>query len=184
MRIPTPPSRIPNRKSRIPPRSFLALALASAFGVGYIPIAPGTLGSAVGLLLWLALPAAATAQAIAIGALLVVGSWSAGAAERHFGRSDPGQVVIDEVAGMLVTLFLNPVGWLGAIGAFVLFRIADIIKPFPANRLERLPGGIGVMADDLMAAVYANLALRLCIWSSSHLVIWSFIVQWTDSMTR
>ena len=62
--------------------------------------------------------------------------------------------------GMLITLFLNPVGWAGAAAAFLLFRIADIIKPFPADRLERIPGGVGVMADDAMAAVYANLALR------------------------
>ena len=82
-------------------------------------------------------------------------------AERHFGRTDPGQVVIDEVMGMLITLFLNPVGWKGAIVAFLFFRVADVIRPYPANRLERLHGGVGVMADDAMAAVYANLALRL-----------------------
>jgi phosphatidylglycerophosphatase A len=97
------------------------------------------------------------------------GSWAGGIAERHFGRTDPSQVVIDEVLGMLVTLFMNPVGWVGSIGAFLVFRAADIIKPFPANRLERLPGGLGVMADDLMAAVYANLFVRLCIWSFRHL---------------
>ena len=77
--------------------------------------------------------------------------------------------MIDEVAGMLVTLFLVPVGWAGAIGAFLLFRLSDIVKPYPANRLERLPGGLGIMADDVMAGVYANLALRLCLWS----LIWS-----------
>jgi hypothetical protein len=70
------------------------------------------------------------------------------------------QVVIDEVMGMLITLFLNPVGWLGAIAGFFLFRLFDVIKPYPANRLEQLHGGVGVMADDAMAAVYANLALR------------------------
>jgi phosphatidylglycerophosphatase A len=69
-------------------------------------------------------------------------------------------VVIDEVMGMLITLFMIPVGWPGAIAAFLLFRIADVIKPWPANRLERLHGGLGIMADDAMAAVYANLALR------------------------
>jgi phosphatidylglycerophosphatase A len=69
-------------------------------------------------------------------------------------------VVIDEVMGMLVTLFLNPVGWAGAVGGFLLFRIADVVKPFPANRLEQLSSGIGIMADDAMAGVYANLALR------------------------
>lgn len=142
------------------PRPFFALAIASALGVGYIPIAPGTFGSAVGLLLWWALPASVTTQGTAILLLLVVGSWSGGVAERHFARTDPPQVVIDEVLGMLVTLFVNPVGWMGAIGAFLLFRLADIVKPYPANRLERLPGGVGVMADDFMAAVYANLVLR------------------------
>jgi phosphatidylglycerophosphatase A len=72
--------------------------------------------------------------------------------------------VLDEVMGMWITLLLNPVGWQGAIIAFLLFRLVDVIKPYPANRLERLHGGVGVMADDGMAAVYANLALRTTIW--------------------
>jgi phosphatidylglycerophosphatase A len=100
-------------------------------------------------------------QALAIIAVVVAGVWSGGVAEHHFGRTDPGQVVIDEVAGMLVTLFLNPVGWPGAACGFLLFRVADILKPFPARRLERLPGGLGIMADDVMAGLYANLALRV-----------------------
>ena len=101
----------------------------------------------------------------------VAGSWSGSVAERHFGRTDPGQVVADEVMGMLITLFLNPVGWAGALVGFLLFRVADIVKPFPANRLERLPGGVGVMADDGMAAVYANLVLRLIIWLTGAVLI-------------
>jgi phosphatidylglycerophosphatase A len=121
-------------------------------------------------------------QALAIVVVVAAGVWSGGVAERHFGRTDPGQVVIDEVAGMLVTLFLNPVGWLGAVVAFVLFRAADIVKPFPARRFERLPGGFGIMADDVMAGVYANLALRVCIWASGHLAIWSFVLR--DQMPR
>jgi phosphatidylglycerophosphatase A len=140
-----------------------ALACATAFGAGYVPFAPGTVGSAAGLLLWAALPASPLVQSGAIVALFVLGSWSGSVAERHFGRTDPGHVVIDEVMGMLITLFLNPVGGWGVAVAFLLFRIADIIKPFPANRLERLPGGVGIMADDAMAAVYANLALRLAL---------------------
>jgi phosphatidylglycerophosphatase A len=115
------------------------------------------------------LPHAVGADALAIVALFIVGSWSGSVAERHFGKTDPGQVVVDEVMGMLITLFLNPVSWMGAFVGFVLFRVADVIKPFPANRLEALPGGVGVMADDAMAAVYANLALRACVWIS-HLV--------------
>jgi len=150
---------------------LLALAIATALGIGYVPVASGTFGSAFGLLLWWPMPHTWTIQAGAIAALFVVGSWSGSVAERHFGVSDPSQVVVDEVMGMLATLFLNPVGWAGAFVGFVLFRIFDVVKPYPANQLERLPGGVGVMADDLMAAIYANLALRICIWSFGHLVI-------------
>ena len=142
----------------------LALLVATVLGVGYAPVAPGTFGSAAGLVLWWILPTTIPVQAVAIIALFAVGSWSGNVAEHYYGRTDPGQVVIDEVMGMLITLFLNPVGWRGAIGAFVLFRLFDVIKPYPANRLERLHGGVGVMADDGMAAVYANLALRAALY--------------------
>ena len=152
-------------------RPFIALGLATVLGVGYARFAPGTFGSAVGLLLWAMLPASAVVQAVAIVTLFVLGSWSAGVAEGHFDCADPSQVVIDEVMGMLIALFLNPVGWAGAAGAFLLFRMADVIKPFPANRLERVPGGVGVMADDAMAAVYANLALR-AILALGRRLIW------------
>ncbi|HJZ71719.1 MAG TPA: phosphatidylglycerophosphatase A [Vicinamibacterales bacterium] len=138
----------------------VALVVATVCGVGYAPVAPGTFGSAAGLVLWWILPGAPAVQAAAIAALFVLGSWSGNVAERYYGRTDPGQVVIDEVMGMLITLFMNPVGWRGAIGGFFLFRLFDVIKPYPANRLERLHGGVGVMADDGMAAIYANLVLR------------------------
>ena len=112
----------------------------------------------------------AVAQLVTIVLLFAIGSWSGTVAERHFAMVDPPPVVIDEVMGMLLTLFMAPVGWRGALIGFFLFRVADVVKPFPAGRLERLPGGIGVMADDGMAAVYANLALRAAsaIW---HLTI-------------
>jgi len=139
----------------------VGLAVATVFGVGYAPVAPGTFGSAAGLLLWWLLPASPVVQGVTIVALFIAGSWSGNIAEHHFGRTDPGQVVIDEVMGMLITLFLNPVGWIGAFAGFLLFRVFDVIKPYPANRLEQLHGGVGVMADDGMAAIYANLVLRL-----------------------
>ena len=145
-------------------RPLVGLAVATVFGLGYAPIAPGTFGSAAGLLLWWLLPASAVVQGAAIVAIFAAGSWGGNIAERHFGRTDPGQVVIDEVMGMLITLFLNPVGWFGALAGFILFRIFDVIKPYPANRLEQLHGGIGVMADDAMAAVYANLVLRAALY--------------------
>jgi phosphatidylglycerophosphatase A len=150
----------------------VALALATSFGVGYAPVAPGTFGSMAGLLLWYAVPESSTVQLAVIAVLFALGSWSANVAERHFARTDPGPVVIDEVMGMLITLVLNPVGWLGAGAGFFWFRLFDVIKPYPASRLERLHGGVGVMADDAMAAVYANVALRVtlivaarCGWS-------------------
>lgn len=144
-------------------RPFLGLTIATVFGVGYAPLAPGTFGSAAGLVAWWLLPPSTVVQVAAIAAIFVAGSWAGSVAEGYFGRSDPGQVVIDEVMGMLITLFLNPVGWRGAIAGFFLFRIFDVIKPYPANRLERLHGGVGVMADDAMAAVYANLVLRVAL---------------------
>ena len=149
---------VPNRLRS--PVLSAALALATCFGVGYAPVAPGTFGSLAGLVLWVVLPHSIRVQAPVIVVIFAVGSWASGLAERHFRATDPAQVVIDEVMGMLVTLFMNPVGWLGAFAAFVLFRLFDVIKPYPADRLEHLAGGVGVMADDFMAAIYANIALR------------------------
>ncbi len=166
----------PSRTSG-PPRATssgdrLGLAVATVLGVGYAPVAPGTFGSAAGLLVWWLLPASTTVQLVAIVAIFVAGSWGGSIAERHFGRTDPGQVVIDEVMGMLITLFMNPVGWKGALAGFLLFRLFDVIKPYPANRLEHLHGGVGVMADDAMAAVYANLVLRAALYALGDRVIW------------
>jgi phosphatidylglycerophosphatase A len=152
-------------------RTRCGLAVATALGAGYAPKAPGTAGSAVGLLLWIALPKILWIQVLVLAVVAVVGSWAGTVAEAHFGRQDPGEVVIDEVAGMMVTLVLNPIaGPVWMLLAFGLFRAFDITKPFPVRRLERLPGGIGIMADDLAAGVYANLALRACIWAFGHLV--------------
>jgi len=150
--------------------TLAALAVATAGGAGYAPFAPGTAGSLVGLLVWWLLPRGALPQAIAIAGLFLAGCWSGSAAERHFRKTDPGQVVLDEVVGMLITLFMVPVGWRGAAAGFLLFRLFDIVKPPPANRLEHLAGGFGIMADDAMSAVYANLALRLSIWAYGHVV--------------
>jgi phosphatidylglycerophosphatase A len=148
----------------------VALAFATCLGVGYLPFAPGTFGSLAGLLLWAALPRSLPAQGIAIALSFGLGAWASSMAEHHFHATDPGPVVIDEVMGMLVTLFLIAVDWPGAILGFLWFRVFDVIKPYPANRLERLPGGVGIMADDFMAAVYANVALRATL-ASWNLVI-------------
>jgi phosphatidylglycerophosphatase A len=141
----------------------LALFVCTFAGVGYSPIAPGTAGSAAGLVVYAVLRlvgATPLVEAVVIGVIVAAGVWSGTLAERHFGTTDPGPGVIDEVAGMLVTLYALPAGWVLAIGGFFLFRVLDVFKPFPAQRLERLHGGLGMMADDLMVAAYGNLLLR------------------------
>jgi phosphatidylglycerophosphatase A len=140
----------------------VGLFVATCGYVGYAPIAPGTFGSALGLALFFLLQALGSTgvELTAIVVLFAVGIWSGTVAEHHFGGIDPGPVVIDEVAGMLITLAFLPVTVLGALVGFVVFRVLDVIKPWPAGRFEALPGGLGVMADDGMAAVYGNLAMR------------------------
>ncbi|HSG00287.1 MAG TPA: phosphatidylglycerophosphatase A [Vicinamibacterales bacterium] len=138
----------------------LAVLLATSGGAGYMPVAPGTAGSAVGVLAFLLVDNWDLGSLTALIAVVtVVGVWASGRAARHFGREDPGPVVIDEVAGQLVTFAGTGVGLMGVLAGFVIFRVFDIIKPWPAGRLEALPGGVGIMADDLMAGLYANLTL-------------------------
>jgi phosphatidylglycerophosphatase A len=129
-------------------------------------VAPGTVGSLAGLLVYLPLrwTGSPAVELLAIVVIFVVGALASTAAERHFGLIDPGPIVIDEVLGMLVTLALLPVSVTGALVGFVLFRVFDVIKPPPSNHLEALPGGWGVMSDDLMAAIYAQLTLRGLVW--------------------
>lgn len=139
----------------------LGVFIATCAHVGYAPVAPGTFGSAVGLVVYyLVRRQASTAVELgAIALILVVGLWSATEAEHHFGGIDPGPVVIDEVIGMLITLALHPVNVAGATVGFFVFRVLDVVKPWPARRLELLPGGFGVVLDDVMAGVYGNLLM-------------------------
>jgi phosphatidylglycerophosphatase A len=140
----------------------LAVFICSFGYIGIIPIAPGTFGAAAGLAVYLA------ARRLAVPYLelvLIVGLFVAGLVftrpcEEDLQCTDPGPIVIDEVMGMLITVFMIPVGWAGLLLGFLLFRALDVAKPFPARHLERLHGGLGVMSDDAMAAVYANLLLR------------------------
>ena len=143
-----------------------AVFLATVGYCGYFPIAPGTVGSAAGLVLYLVVWWAQSplVEVSLILGLFASGVWAGTIAERYFGGIDPGPIVLDEVVGMLVTLAFIPVGAWGAVAGFVLFRVFDVLKPFPARRLESLHGGLGVMADDAMAAIYANLSLRALLW--------------------
>jgi phosphatidylglycerophosphatase A len=144
----------------------LAVFIATAGYCGYFPVAPGTVGSAAGLIAYLLVWWAGSwiVEVGLIAVLFAVGVWAGTSAERFFGGIDPGPVVIDEVVGMLITLAFIPVGWSGALAGFLLFRMFDIFKPWPARSLERMHGGLGVMADDAMAALYSNISLRLLMW--------------------
>jgi phosphatidylglycerophosphatase A len=139
----------------------IGVFIATCAYVGYVPVAPGTFGSAIGLAVFYAVrhQRSTTVEVAAIVALMAVGLWSATEAEHHFGGIDPGPVVIDEVVGMLITLVFIPVNIAGAIVAFFVFRFLDVVKPWPARRLEQLPGGFGVVLDDMMAGVYGNIVM-------------------------
>jgi phosphatidylglycerophosphatase A len=146
---------------------FGAKLIATGFGSGYSPVAPGTAGSLVGVLLFLPLAGRPWPLQLAlVVAVTLVGMAAADRLARALGLKDPGLVVVDEIAGQWLSYLALPFTPLTALAGFVLFRVMDIVKPWPARDLERLPGGIGIVADDLAAGVYANLLLRvvLAIW--------------------
>jgi phosphatidylglycerophosphatase A len=129
--------------------------LASVFGAGYAPVASGTVGSFVTVVaIWL-LPLTPLRIAIALVVVTLIGIWSGSRVERLLGKKDPGVIVIDEVAGMLLSVILLPRTIPVLVTAFLLFRLFDIWKPFPARESQALTGGMGVMVDDLVAGVYA-----------------------------
>jgi phosphatidylglycerophosphatase A len=149
---------------------FIALSIAT-WGVGYLPLMPGTFGSLVGVgIFWLLTRTASgngliVAALIAIVAVTFAGIWAASRTEALAGRKDPGKVVVDEVAGQLISLFpLTLVAqWStsAVIVSFILFRLFDIFKPYPASRLEALKGGFGIMCDDLGAGVYGAIVTAI-----------------------
>ncbi|MDZ7330917.1 MAG: phosphatidylglycerophosphatase A [candidate division KSB1 bacterium] len=146
--------------------------VATGAGVGYFPIAQGTMGALLALILFGILPTPSPILFIlTIAVLMVAGVYSASVVEQEvvsrlgptLGR-DPGIIVIDEVVGMLIALIAIPKTTKLLIFAFVLFRIFDIVKPFPAQQSERLPGGWGIMMDDIIAGIYANLMIQFGRW--------------------
>ncbi|MGH7392186.1 MAG: phosphatidylglycerophosphatase A family protein [Candidatus Rokuibacteriota bacterium] len=137
----------------------VALAVATVGGAGYSPVAPGTAGSAVGaLILWL-VPFSRAGLVLFFIAVTAAGIWAAHRAERVLAAKDPGAIVIDEVAGMTLSVLLFPLTPGVLVAAFVLFRLCDVVKPPPARASQRLGGGVGVMIDDLIAGLYALGAL-------------------------
>ena len=170
-------------------KDYLALAIATC-GVGYLPLAPGTWGSLVGIGVFALVRGAAmklmfdaaaggnfnllqvyygvlAVELVAIIMITLAGIWAASRTEKLSGRKDPGKVVIDEVAGQFIALmpvpYLLGTAWWSAILAFVLFRFFDIVKPYPARRLESLESGLGIMADDIVAGVYAAIVVAVAV---------------------
>jgi phosphatidylglycerophosphatase A len=143
----------------------VATWIATGFGIGRVPFAPGTFGTLLGVVLYLALRELSAASYVVLVVLLFAGgAVVCRLAERQLGEVDHRAIVFDEVVGCLCTLWLAPAGWLWLAIGFGLFRLFDIWKPFPIRRLERLPKGIGVMADDALAGIYAFLILQALAW--------------------
>ena len=170
-------------------KDYLALAIATC-GVGYLPLAPGTWGSLVGigvyavvrgigLKLMFDLAAARNLtllhvysvtlmlELLAAVVISFIGIWAASRTEKLAGRKDPSKVVIDEVAGQFIALlpvpFLINEAWWAAILAFVFFRLFDIVKPYPARKFESLESGLGIMADDIVAGIYAAIVVAIAV---------------------
>jgi len=141
----------------------LALLVASNGGLGYAPVAPGTVGTLAGLpAFWLLAGLSPAAYLLALAALTSLAVWAAGVAGHHYGVVDDRRIVIDELAGYLVTVALLPWSWLTALLGFAWFRLFDILKPPPVNWIDRhCKNGFGVVFDDVAAGLYAALALRL-----------------------
>lgn len=142
-------------------RRRLATFVASVAYLGYSPFAPGTVGTLGALAVyWWLLPANHYVVMGVAAAATAAAVWAGGVAEEVWGKKDPGRVCVDEFAGYFVAVAFLPKTLAYAVFAFVLFRAFDVLKPFPAGRSQRLPRGWGIMADDVVAAVYANLILQ------------------------
>jgi phosphatidylglycerophosphatase A len=142
------------------PADVIAHVLSVWFGCGHVPIAPGTAGTAGAIPLYLLLrPHGPGVVAIAAAVVTVIGIWSSGRVERRLGIEDPQIVCIDEVAGVLITWIAAPMTTRALIAGFIAFRVFDQLKPWPANALQRLPGGPGIMLDDVAAGVWCAAVL-------------------------
>jgi phosphatidylglycerophosphatase A len=187
---------IPSPRAARSGRDYLALAIATC-GVGYLPLAPGTWGSLVGVgiylllqistfrfinvflppdsfLRFMPLPIFTATALILITVIILLGIWAASRTEKLSGRKDPGKVVIDEVAGQLIALLpivprIDP-GWMSIVVAFLLFRLFDNVKPYPARRLEKLESGLGIMSDDIVAGAYAAVGTSFIIATALFII--------------
>jgi phosphatidylglycerophosphatase A len=188
----TPTPNLPTTTSSAPPspesirrKPRISLAIATAFGLGYLPKAPGTWGSLGGVAIALGMhwigwrrmlpnldlvPAAnfwtigllpGAVEYFVVLVIAILGVYVAGQAAKYANKKDPQFVVVDEVSGQLIAYFspFTVLNWKSFLLGFILFRVFDIWKPFPARQAESLPGGVGIMADDWIAGIYAALGL-------------------------
>lgn len=139
---------------------WIIVGMATGAGTGWLPRAPGTWGTLVGLALaWVLAPLSGVAAWATLVALVALAVWSAGVAAAMWGRKDPREIVIDEIAGIYLVMFAQPWTWATVLAGFAAFRLFDVWKPAPARWAEFLPGGWGIVADDLIAAGYAWLVV-------------------------
>ncbi len=143
-------------------KHFVAKFLSTTAFTGLFPLAPGTVGSLVTVLVLWFLPEQSTLTFVILAAVLfVVGVWSSGVTEKAMGKEDPGSVNIDEDVGMILSLLFLPktIGWW--LAAFFIFRFLDIVKPWPAKQSQDIGGGLGIMIDDVIVGVYTTLFLNV-----------------------
>jgi phosphatidylglycerophosphatase A len=142
-----------------------ALALSTWFGTGLLPVAPGTFGTIATAPLILGLNILGIWYSVlALVSITAIAVWVSDVSQDLLDRKDPPEVVIDEVSGFLVTMFLLPHTWLALAMGFVLFRFFDIFKPYPVKKVEKFRGGFGIVMDDLLAGFYANLCVRMILF--------------------
>ena len=141
--------------------------IGTLFGIGYFPIAPGTVASLVAALIFLITPLSTNLWIIFCLLFFCVGIWAANLIESDMGK-DPGIIVIDELVGQWIALLFLPKTWIITLSAFVLFRVFDIFKTFPARKIEKVKGGLGVMGDDIIAGIYANLIIQIYLYLRIH----------------
>jgi phosphatidylglycerophosphatase A len=165
---PAPPA-VPN--TRPAPADRFAWAVATLCGAGLSPIVPGTAGTLAAMPLAVGLAMVLPVWGFVAATLCVtgLGIWAADRTAARLRLKDPGVIVVDEAAGLMVTLIGVPIDLVSAAGAFFLFRAMDVLKPPPARQAESLPGGFGIVTDDLLAGVYANLLLRAALWALQSL---------------
>lgn len=135
--------------------------IASVFYIGYLPVASGTLGSLAALVLYYFICNNTVTMSVAILTVVILGFITAGKVEKMFGEKDPGEIIIDEFGGMLISLYRIPPTMGYVVTGFLLFRFFDIVKPKPIRNLEKLKGSLGIMSDDLIAGVFANILLQV-----------------------